>query len=358
MDMTPTSNNTPPPTSKSPDHQESPENSHRIHQAKPVSSTTNGVLKRHNSNNHHHHHHQNQQQQQQHQPQPQPQPQHHHHHQQLVPAPPVPPPVILTYRECLKNHAAAIGGHALDGCGEFMPSPNSILNDPVSFKCAACGCHRNFHRREPDDSPHHHPPPPPPATIEYQPHHRHHPPPPPLAQPYNNRSPNSASPPPISSAYPSAPQMLLALSGGVSPGMNNANSPVSHPGGNSSGRKRFRTKFSQDQKDRMHEFADRVGWKMQKRDEDTVQEFCNEIGVDKGVLKVWMHNNKNTFAKRDANGVLHGNGNANGNGSSSGGGGGNSNLNGNNVNHHHHHQGQFGNDNVGHVGTNGSSSSS
>lgn len=61
----------------------------------------------------------------------------------------------------------------------------------------------------------------------------------------------------------------------------------------------------------MHEFADKVGWKMQKRDENMVMEFCNEVGVDRGVLKVWMHNNKNTFAKKDnlngspANGINH-----------------------------------------------------
>ncbi|KAI4375508.1 hypothetical protein MLD38_013368 [Melastoma candidum] len=29
------------------------------------------------------------------------------------------PPV--RYRECLKNHAASMGGNATDGCGEFMP---------------------------------------------------------------------------------------------------------------------------------------------------------------------------------------------------------------------------------------------
>ncbi|KAK4393108.1 Zinc-finger homeodomain protein 10 [Sesamum angolense] len=49
----------------------------------------------------------------------------------------------------------------------------------------------------------------------------------------------------------------------------------------------------------MHEFAEKVGWKMQKRDEDMISEFCSDIGVDKGVFKVWMHNNKNTFAKKD-----------------------------------------------------------
>ncbi|CAL9248180.1 unnamed protein product [Arabidopsis halleri] len=244
MDMTPKS---PEPESETPT---------RIQPAKPI-SFSNGIIKR----------------------------RHHHHHHNTV-----------TYKECLKNHAAAIGGHALDGCGEFMPSPSSTPSDPTSFKCAACGCHRNFHRREPDDSSSVPPPSLLPsstttAAIEYQPHHRHHPPPP-LAPPLP-RSPSSSSPPPISSSY-----MLLALSG------NNKTTPFSDlnfaaaannlsaaPGS----RKRFRTKFSSNQKEKMHEFAHRIGWKIQKRDEDEVRDFCREIGVDKGVLKVWMHNNKNSF---------------------------------------------------------------
>ncbi|XP_037492279.1 zinc-finger homeodomain protein 10 [Jatropha curcas] len=215
-----TNNNTNTPNTKSPDQET--ETPIRIQPAKPL-SLTNGLLKRH----HPHHHH------------------HHHHHPAT--------PVVVTYKECLKNHAATLGGHALDGCGEFMPSPTATHTDPTSLKCAACGCHRNFHRREPEDSP---PPTNTTTTIEYQPHHRHHPPPPPpQAQSY--RSPNSASPPPISSAYPSAPHMLLALSGGVSAGLNeNSNINVS---GGVSARKRFRTKFSQNQKERMYQFAERVG---------------------------------------------------------------------------------------------------
>ncbi|KAG7626962.1 Zinc-finger homeodomain protein 9 [Arabidopsis thaliana] len=245
MDMTPKS---PEPESETPT---------RIQPAKPI-SFSNGIIKRH----HHHHHNNNK----------------------------------VIYKECLKNHAAAIGGHALDGCGEFMPSPSSTPSDPTSLKCAACGCHRNFHRRETDDSSAVPPPSLLPsstttAAIEYQPHHRHHPPPP-LAPPLP-RSPNSSSPPPISSSY-----MLLALSG------NNKTAPFSdlnfaaaanHLSATPGSRKRFRTKFSSNQKEKMHEFADRIGWKIQKRDEDEVRDFCREIGVDKGVLKVWMHNNKNSF---------------------------------------------------------------
>nr|GFA59250.1 hypothetical protein [Tanacetum cinerariifolium]GFB89034.1 hypothetical protein [Tanacetum cinerariifolium] len=107
----------------------------------------------------------------------------------------------------------------------------------------------------------------------------------------------SPSPPPISSSYyPSAPHMLLALStpGGTGAGAGTGTiSVVENPNPNS--KKRFRTKFTQDQKQKMHELAERVGWKMQKKDEDLILGFCNQIGVDKGVFKVWMHNNKMTL---------------------------------------------------------------
>lgn len=152
----------------------------QIQPAKPI-SFTNGVLKRHKP-----------------------------HHDHAL-------PIVITYKECLKNHAANLGGHAVDGCCEFMNSPTG----PTSLKCAACGYHRNFHRREPED--------PPPraatATIEYLPHNRHHPPPP-ASQPHC--SPNSASPPPISSSsHPSAPHMLLALSEGLTGALDNTHT-ISH----------------------------------------------------------------------------------------------------------------------------------
>ncbi|CAG7906470.1 hypothetical protein BRARA_D00989 [Brassica rapa] len=246
MDMATHTTITSPPKSPEPE----PETPNRIQPAKPI-SFSNGIIKR-------------------------------HHH----------PTLLFTYKECLKNHAAALGSHALDGCGEFMPSPSLVSTDPTSLKCAACGCHRNFHRREPgNDSSIRPPPSSVAATIEYQPHHRHHPPPPPQLPP--PRSPNSSSPPPISSSY-----MLLSLSG-TNNNNNLAFSGNNHHHHQTGSRKRFRTKFSQFQKEKMHEFADRVGWKMQKRDEDDVREFCRQIGVDKSVLKVWMHNNKNNFNRRD-----------------------------------------------------------
>ncbi|XP_043726011.1 mini zinc finger protein 2-like [Telopea speciosissima] len=52
----------------------------------------------------------------------------------------------VRYGECQKNHAASIGGYAVDGCREFMASGEE--GTTAALKCAACGCHRNFHRRE------------------------------------------------------------------------------------------------------------------------------------------------------------------------------------------------------------------
>ncbi|CAJ1932082.1 unnamed protein product [Sphenostylis stenocarpa] len=48
----------------------------------------------------------------------------------------------------------------------------------------------------------------------------------------------------------------------------------------------------------MQNFSEKLGWRMQKGDEGLVQDFCNEIGVSRGVFKVWMHNNKNICRKR------------------------------------------------------------
>lgn len=233
--------------------------------------------------------------------------------------PPPAKPTAIIYRECLRNHAATIGGHALDGCGEFMPSPLYSPSDPTSLKCAACGCHRNFHRREDDYC-------------------------------FNDDEDDDDDEDeftPTKRRYPSAPHMLMALSAGLA-GADAENMPATP--NTATGRKRFRTKFSKEQKEKMYGFAERIGWRMQKKDEESVEEFCKEIGVAKGVLKVWMHNNKNTFTNRNPpNGTIF----------TTGGTIAGTNVNGENTavdDGHHHHQE---NNNGGSVhAMNGSSSSS
>ncbi|XP_020587987.1 mini zinc finger protein 1-like [Phalaenopsis equestris] len=57
----------------------------------------------------------------------------------------------VKYRECRKNHAASIGGYAVDGCREFMASGEE--GTTAALHCAACNCHRSFHKREADVEP-------------------------------------------------------------------------------------------------------------------------------------------------------------------------------------------------------------
>ncbi|KAK1293273.1 ZF-HD homeobox protein [Acorus calamus] len=53
---------------------------------------------------------------------------------------------VVKYKECRRNHAANVGGYAVDGCREFMASGEEGTRE--ALKCAACGCHRSFHKRE------------------------------------------------------------------------------------------------------------------------------------------------------------------------------------------------------------------
>ncbi|KAI3462476.1 hypothetical protein Pfo_019139 [Paulownia fortunei] len=236
--------------------------------------------------------------------------------QSPLPQPQVPPPPpasttnstsSIRFRECLKNHAASMGGHVVDGCGEFMPSGEEGTVE--ALRCAACDCHRNFHRKE----------------VEGEPQQSHY-------YPYNPNSGNnnshrtpflhSQTPPSMpphqhhhhkhSQAFasvPTAPTMVNfgGNSGGAAAESSSedlnmfqssaAGHPVIQPSFSRS-KKRFRTKFSQEQKARMQEFAEKLGWRIQKQDDQEVQQFCNETGVKRQVFKVWMHNNKQAMKKR------------------------------------------------------------
>ncbi|XP_076916961.1 zinc-finger homeodomain protein 2-like [Bidens hawaiensis] len=179
------------------------------------------------------------------------------------------------YKECLKNHAINIGGHALDGCGEFMPAGDDGTLD--GLKCAACNCHRNFHRKEvlTQQPLHHH-------------HHRYNITPPPYYHHHNRPAGYlHITPPPL--ALPSTEDL------------EEISNPSSSGGGGGNGglkSKRFRTKFTVEQKDKMLSFSEALGWRIQKHDEAAVQQFCEETGVKRHVLKVWMHNNKHTVGKK------------------------------------------------------------
>jgi ZF-HD class homeobox domain-containing protein len=197
----------------------------------------------------------------------------------------------VRYRECLRNHAASIGGSVFDGCGEFMPSGEE--GSLEALKCAACECHRNFHRREVHGEPSRR------SMAVLRPLQL----PPPLLQHHQRFSMGLHTNP---TAAPIVQPMNVAygVSGGTessSEDLNifDSNAEAAPPPRFALSKKRFRTKFTPEQKDKMLEFAEKVGWRIQKQDEEEVVKFCAEVGVKRQVLKVWMHNNKNTMKKQN-----------------------------------------------------------
>ncbi|XP_068488196.1 zinc-finger homeodomain protein 2-like [Phaseolus vulgaris] len=209
----------------------------------------------------------------------------------------------VRYRECQKNHAVSFGGHAVDGCCEFMPAGEDGTLEAVI--CAACNCHRNFHRKEIDGemtSFHHRAQPPPPPLHhhhQFSPYYHHRVPQHPAAAGYLH---HHLATPPMAQHRPLA--LPAAASGG---GLSREDEDISNPsssggggggGGGGGSKKRFRTKFTQEQKDKMLAFAEQLGWRIQKHDESAVEQFCAETNVERKVLKVWMHNNKNTLGKK------------------------------------------------------------
>jgi len=191
--------------------------------------------------------------------------------------------------ECQKNHAAHLGGHVLDGCGEFMPAGEE--GTPLALKCAACDCHRNFHRREAEvgSSTGATPPPPPPQ------------PPPTTPNCYISFANNNISKPTVIRPQP-RPPVMMAFGGGAAAESSSEDQAAAAQFVEQFGasKKRFRTKFSQEQKDKMMEFAERIGWRIQKQDESELQRFCLEVGVKRQVFKVWLHNNKQASKRKQS----------------------------------------------------------
>ncbi|CAL0327347.1 unnamed protein product [Lupinus luteus] len=184
---------------------------------------------------------------------------------------------IIKYRECQKNHARVIGSYVVDGCGEFLGSGKEGTVEAAI--CAVCNCHRNFHRQEISEVSAYYqcvpPPPPPPPGVGYN-HHVV------VASPVSHHSP-------------------LALATAYDGGSILVQKDISNAGcscGSGRAKKRFRTKFSKEQKDKMLAFAEKIGWRIQKQNGAVVDQFCAETGVKRQVLNVWMYNNKHILGKK------------------------------------------------------------
>ncbi|KAJ4960993.1 hypothetical protein NE237_020903 [Protea cynaroides] len=154
------------------------------------------------------------------------------------------------YKDCMKNHGANLGSYATDGCGEFTPDADS----PGGLQCEACGCHRNFHRK---------------VRV--------------LAG-------NSSKRGGVTEVVE-----LIEYSGGGGGGFRFDGGEEAHPVKvERSAKKRARTKFTAEQKDKMLGFAEKLGWRIQRDQDAEIDRFCKMTGVTRQVFKVWMHNHKNS----------------------------------------------------------------
>ena len=181
------------------------------------------------------------------------------------------------YRECLRNHAASLGSYATDGCGEFTVDDMS----PGGLQCAACGCHRNFHRK----------------LVKYPPSHGH-------GREGGAGGVNVMNLNHHIHTHPAdATPEHMEYGGGSGSGSEGraANTMNMMVESERSGKKRFRSKFTADQKEKMLAFAEKLGWKLQRKDlDDEIERFCRSVGVSRQVFKVWMHNHKNSSSSSSA----------------------------------------------------------
>ncbi|KAK7302350.1 hypothetical protein RJT34_13237 [Clitoria ternatea] len=122
---------------------------------------------------------------------------------------------VAVYKECRHNHVASLNRVSYDGCHEFIERNNG----EEALLCDACGCHRNFHRKQ---------------TI-YIP-----------IMPLNTVKP----------------------------------------------KRKKRTVFTAEQRDRMTRFAETLGWRVQKGKSDEIERFCMEMGMSRRMFIVWLNNNR------------------------------------------------------------------
>ncbi|XP_042486096.1 zinc-finger homeodomain protein 9-like [Macadamia integrifolia] len=174
------------------------------------------------------------------------------------------------YKDCMKNHAAGLGSYATDGCGEFTPDCDS----PGCLQCEACGCHRNFHRK---------------VRVVLAGNVRA------TGNSCNRGGGNTEV------------VEMIENDGGGGGGHTEVMTPVELKELERSSKKRARTKFTAEQKEKMLAFAEKLGWRIQRDQDAEVDRFCEVNGVSRQVFKVWMHNHKNSSSSSSASTATTGN---------------------------------------------------
>ncbi|KAI5664898.1 hypothetical protein M9H77_24221 [Catharanthus roseus] len=138
---------------------------------------------------------------------------------------------VIRYMKCMKNHAVEVSGHVIDGCGEFVTH-----DDHQSSYCIACGCHKSFHKR-----------------IKME------------------KLVITTTPPVLQAARSELDLDQIKIDTNT---------------------KQVQTKFSPQKKDELREFANQIGWKLNKNqvEEEEIMKFCSELEITKPILKSWINN--------------------------------------------------------------------
>lgn len=190
----------------------------------------------------------------------------------------------VIYKECKHNHAASLGRRSFDGCREFLESDDVDKNGTKdAMFCAACGCHRNFHKK----------------FLVYNPIIAS------TATPETHPQPN----PPVTGPPVPTPVVQLVNHGMTTTNNNTVQMPtiennddveevqlvVSPPGG-----RKKRTMFTAEQRSQMIRFAERLGWRPQRSDKEEIQHFCMDMGISRRMFLVWLSNNRRRVVQNDA----------------------------------------------------------
>ncbi|XP_010230244.1 zinc-finger homeodomain protein 9 [Brachypodium distachyon] len=187
------------------------------------------------------------------------------------------------YLDCIRNHAVALGqvGHCLDGCTEFVQPLGSRLN------CEGCGCHRSFHRRVMFDVS---------ISVSVSPTPQPQPPqrqPVPTAVLSGDSSATESDEDDFQRSVP-APQQQRRAPVAVAQQQQQQHYPAPLPMMVVAPEqvKRPRASFTTEQKTKMEELSERIGWFYKQRNRATIEEGCREIGVTSSAFKNWMNNTK------------------------------------------------------------------
>ncbi|CAF2115295.1 hypothetical protein Bca4012_096701 [Brassica carinata] len=165
------------------------------------------------------------------------------------------------YKECMRNHAAKLGSYAVDGCREYsQPSTGDL--------CAACGCHRSYHRR-----------------IEVQP----------SGQVTRARFPFTS--------LRRVKQLARLKWKAAAEDREEQEEQEEEDTEETSTEERMtvkrrrKSKFTAEQREAMRDYAAKLGWTL--KDKRAVREeisiFCERIGVTRYLFKTWVNNNKKFY---------------------------------------------------------------